>query len=450
MFKDYYKILGLNPEADDTEIKQAYRKLSKKFHPDLNEGDSYFSDMFRDVQEAYEVLSNPQRKAAYLLIYGNFYNVRTSSQHSSQKQSNTQSNTSAPPPPPPKSEPRVKESPSPSKSNGSTYVSDSAKRKIFLVIVLVIIFMAIGNHIIKKGREIRESQEQISNNNSTNENIVVPVETKPEDGTKAVISYIYSGNTLFKPSDFYNNADYYDYYNSFKSDVDDPTIYEGEVVKYDFDGGKHTPGENDESLSAIEIKTTKLIRMSESSAKLGFDPQLNNNETYWVVYKRSLSPQIGLQREKEFKEHVVEGAKIRFSTVWNGGNAVGNLVLNHVEFLGPKTESFDKVQAGELVNLSGIVKYELFYGRPNYGQSPQTDEKEYSYILHLDNPIYLHDEEYNNPYWTKVDAVHIINDERIASYAGRKVKSRMKISRAFTGHHHADAISSSIENISGQ
>lgn len=51
---EYYKILGLTPEATLEEVKIAYRKLSKKFHPDVNQGDKYFEERFKDVQEAYD------------------------------------------------------------------------------------------------------------------------------------------------------------------------------------------------------------------------------------------------------------------------------------------------------------------------------------------------------------------------------------------------------------
>lgn len=63
--KNYYDILGVSENATSEEIKKAYRKLSLKFHPDKNENDAYFSDMFKNITEAYDVLIDPTQKSAY-------------------------------------------------------------------------------------------------------------------------------------------------------------------------------------------------------------------------------------------------------------------------------------------------------------------------------------------------------------------------------------------------
>lgn len=63
--KDYYYILGLDKLASESEIKEAYRKLSKKFHPDLNPNDAHSEKMFKDIQEAYECLNNYQSRRQY-------------------------------------------------------------------------------------------------------------------------------------------------------------------------------------------------------------------------------------------------------------------------------------------------------------------------------------------------------------------------------------------------
>ncbi len=65
MAKDYYSILGVNKDASQVEIKAAYRKLAHKFHPDKNPGDAFFEQMFRDLKDAYETLSNETRRNQY-------------------------------------------------------------------------------------------------------------------------------------------------------------------------------------------------------------------------------------------------------------------------------------------------------------------------------------------------------------------------------------------------
>jgi len=63
--KNYYEVLGISRNATQEEIKKAYRKLSMKFHPDKNEGDAFFEEMFKKIQEAYEVLSNTSKRHQY-------------------------------------------------------------------------------------------------------------------------------------------------------------------------------------------------------------------------------------------------------------------------------------------------------------------------------------------------------------------------------------------------
>ncbi len=63
--KDYYKILGLERDATESQIKRAFRKLSKKFHPDLNKGDPEAHNKFVDISEANEILSNAEKRQIY-------------------------------------------------------------------------------------------------------------------------------------------------------------------------------------------------------------------------------------------------------------------------------------------------------------------------------------------------------------------------------------------------
>ena len=64
-FKDYYSVLGVNKDASDEEIKKAYRKLARKYHPDLNPGDKEAEDRFKEINEAHEVLSDPEKRSKY-------------------------------------------------------------------------------------------------------------------------------------------------------------------------------------------------------------------------------------------------------------------------------------------------------------------------------------------------------------------------------------------------
>src|SRR5882762_1636047 len=63
--RDYYEVLGVDRKADDEEVKKAYRKLAVKFHPDKNPGDKNCEEKFKELGEAYEALSDPQKRAAY-------------------------------------------------------------------------------------------------------------------------------------------------------------------------------------------------------------------------------------------------------------------------------------------------------------------------------------------------------------------------------------------------
>ena len=63
--RDYYEVLGVSRDADDGTIKKAYRKLAKKYHPDTNAGNVRAAELFKEVTEAYEILSDPEKKKLY-------------------------------------------------------------------------------------------------------------------------------------------------------------------------------------------------------------------------------------------------------------------------------------------------------------------------------------------------------------------------------------------------
>jgi curved DNA-binding protein len=64
-YKDYYKMLGVNPTADAKEIKKEYRRLARQYHPDVNPGDKAAEARFKEINEAYEVLSDQEKRRKY-------------------------------------------------------------------------------------------------------------------------------------------------------------------------------------------------------------------------------------------------------------------------------------------------------------------------------------------------------------------------------------------------
>lgn len=73
-YKDYYKVLGVDRSASEADIKKAYRKLAVKHHPDKNPGDQESESRFKDINEAYEVLGNPEKRQKYDQLSSSYFN----------------------------------------------------------------------------------------------------------------------------------------------------------------------------------------------------------------------------------------------------------------------------------------------------------------------------------------------------------------------------------------
>ena len=74
-YKDYYSILGVDKSATQNDIKKAYRKLAKKYHPDVNKDNKEAEKKFKEINEAYEVLGDEEKRKKYD-TFGNHYNFQ--------------------------------------------------------------------------------------------------------------------------------------------------------------------------------------------------------------------------------------------------------------------------------------------------------------------------------------------------------------------------------------
>lgn len=148
---NYYKILGLNSNATDVEIKTAYRKLSKKYHPDMNDGDKFFEDRFREIQEAYEKLCDPEYRSAYSKFEreANQKSEKTKNySKSKQKEYNNETN----------SEESVSK---PSKLSQNIFFS------VLIIIIIVVVKLALKESVRKNAlEEIENTYTPSSNTNN--------------------------------------------------------------------------------------------------------------------------------------------------------------------------------------------------------------------------------------------------------------------------------------------
>ena len=90
--KNYYEILGVSIESSTDEIKTAYRKLARKYHPDINKSPDAIQ-MFKDITEAYETLSTPQEREKYNTLKGFFKQEKTTTSAKKAEESYTETKT---------------------------------------------------------------------------------------------------------------------------------------------------------------------------------------------------------------------------------------------------------------------------------------------------------------------------------------------------------------------
>ena len=89
-FKDYFKILGVSRNATDKEIKSAFRKLAREFHPDLHPYDERAEAKFKEINEAYEILSDKDKKNSYEQYLNYWFKNRDGKSRDFSKENNDQ------------------------------------------------------------------------------------------------------------------------------------------------------------------------------------------------------------------------------------------------------------------------------------------------------------------------------------------------------------------------
>jgi len=160
--KNFYQILGLHKDASSAEIKTAFRKLSKKFHPDVNQGDKFFEELFKEIQSAYEVLGDEDNRAAYDLRSG-YRKTSPNSSNSAQEQPAPQ--------PPPRTEPKSNPKQEPDKTAKATGETTVPKSKKGRSVWGIIIFILVGGffHAVFKNANKTSSNSTVAKASTANE-----------------------------------------------------------------------------------------------------------------------------------------------------------------------------------------------------------------------------------------------------------------------------------------
>lgn len=142
--KNYYQTLGILPTATADQIKDAFKRQSKRVHPDVNWGDKYFEEIFKEVNEAYQVLSNPESRASYNQRFNHFFFQSTFTQPMQQA----------------------------ARGKASYHIHTSVKRKVIvngcICFVLLFVFVTINASIFEKPGGLPGAGDQDINTMNTN------------------------------------------------------------------------------------------------------------------------------------------------------------------------------------------------------------------------------------------------------------------------------------------
>jgi curved DNA-binding protein CbpA len=169
---NYYKILGVKDFASKEDIKTAYRKLSKKFHPDVNDGDEFFAEKFKEIQEAYEHLTDDLKKRKHDDQLNNYFGKSKENFHEpkSNKQTNDDYN-------PFETKTENKKNDSKVKASKTYYIFGiriyrKSKRIVIICLIIIAVVFLVYYYNIPKDREINNSMP-IDNTAATNNTVKI-------------------------------------------------------------------------------------------------------------------------------------------------------------------------------------------------------------------------------------------------------------------------------------
>jgi curved DNA-binding protein CbpA len=156
--KDYYKSLELNFGTTSTDVKSAYRRLAKKYHPDLHFGNKLFEDKFKEINEAYSILIDKEKKYIYDINYQKNYNSQNTNSNSTNSTNNSKKEE---PKTEPKSEPKstTKEK-TKNMTNDFSYIYNIIYKNKLYRYLGILIFIILSIYIYKKEEISKYYEEQ--------------------------------------------------------------------------------------------------------------------------------------------------------------------------------------------------------------------------------------------------------------------------------------------------
>lgn len=146
--KDYYYILGINKDASSENVKKAYKKLSLKLHPDQNNGDKFFEERFKEINEAYETLIDVSKRNNYDLNFIN-PNYNVSSTESAKNDSDSQKKNADKK----RKGAYTKQDENRSASRQNTKSNVRIKKSLFFVLGIVVFIFILKKTIIEKSTD---------------------------------------------------------------------------------------------------------------------------------------------------------------------------------------------------------------------------------------------------------------------------------------------------------